>query len=57
MKNPDPKPIHSHLLDEARDAAKAYQELCNHYFTGTTPSEELFRRLAKARKAISRWPL
>ncbi len=56
MKVPEPKkPTHSHLIDEARDAARAYQTLCAHLRIGKSPSEALFKRLEKARKAINRW--
>lgn len=56
MKVPEPpKPTHSHLLDEARDAARAYQMLSAHLRIGKTPSEALFKRLEKAKAAINRW--
>lgn len=55
MKVPETKPTHSYLIDEARDAARAYQQLAMCYRIGKTPSEALFKRLEKAKAAINRW--
>jgi hypothetical protein len=49
------KPTHTHLLDEARDAARAYQAMCAVYRIGGRPTEALFKRLEKAHAAIDRW--
>lgn len=49
------KPTHTHLLDEARDAARAYQAMCAIYRIGGRPTEALFSRLKTAHEAIARW--
>lgn len=54
MKVPE-KPTHTYLLDEARHAARTYQQMCAIYRIGGRPSEALFKRLAKAHAAIDRW--
>jgi len=49
------KPTVTHLIDEARAAARAYQSLAVCYRIGKQPSEKLFAQLKKANAAIQRW--
>ncbi len=49
------KPTPAHMLDEARDAARAYQAMCAICRISGRPTVKLFKRLEKARAAINRW--
>jgi hypothetical protein len=55
MKVPEPgKPTHSYLLDEARDAARAFYELAQ-LPNARKASNELLARVLKAGEAVEKW--
>lgn len=54
MKTPEIKPTHSHLIDEARDAARAYYELAQ-LTSVRKASNDLLRRVIEAKKIIEGW--
>lgn len=49
------KPTVTHLIDEAREAAKAFHDLSECERHGQVPSDTLISQLVKSRQAMLRW--